>query len=73
MASYTSWANTPDATARTAPARAAFDDRFVRQVDPDGVLPEAERRRRAEALKRAYFAKLALRSAQVRRRRQVTR
>jgi hypothetical protein len=27
----------------TANARAAFRDRFVRQIDPDGLLPEAER------------------------------
>lgn len=53
----------------TAAARSAFLDRFEREVDPECVLPEAERRRRAEAAKKAYFTKLALRSAQARRNR----
>ena len=53
----------------TAPARAAFLDRFAREVDPEGVLPEAERLRRADYAKRAFFSKLALKSAQSRRRR----
>lgn len=51
----------------TAPARAAFLARFEHQVDPDGSLPDAERRRRAEAARKAHFTKLALRSAQARR------
>ena len=51
----------------TANARAAFRDRFVRQVDPDGVLPEAERLRRAECARKAYFAALAAKSARARR------
>lgn len=68
MAVHRSWANTPDRTARTAPGRAAFDARFVRQVDPDGVLPEAERRQRASAAKKAYFAELALKSSKARAR-----
>jgi len=41
--------------------------RFERDVDPDGVLPEAERLRRAEMAKKAYFARLALKSVKVRR------
>ncbi len=52
----------------TAPARAKFLDRFLREVDPDGVLPETERQRRAELAKRAYFSKLALKAAQKRSR-----
>ncbi len=43
--------------------------RFERQVDPDGTLPEAERRRRAEAAKKAYFLGLALKSTKARRKR----
>ncbi len=53
----------------TAPARAAFDRRFLNQVDPDGQLPEAERNRRAEAAKKAHFARMAYRSAQARKKR----
>ena len=67
LASQTSWANTPDPSARTAKARAAFRDRFELQVDPDGVLPEAERHRRAEAARKAYYTGLALKSAKARR------
>jgi len=48
-------------------ARAAFLARFDREVDPDGTLDPAERARRAEHAKRAYFLRLSLRSAQVRR------
>ena len=53
----------------TAAARAAFLSRFECEVDPDNVLDLAERRRRAQAARKAYFARLALRSAQVRRQR----
>jgi hypothetical protein len=52
----------------TRAGREAFIARFDREVDPEGTLPEAERRRRAEAAKRAYFTALALRSARRRRR-----
>lgn len=51
----------------TRNARKAFNDRFAKQVDPDGVLPEAERARRAECARRAYFAELAARSVRARR------
>ena len=52
----------------TAAARAAFLDRFDREADRDGTLSPAERARRAHHLRKAYFARLALRSAQARRR-----
>lgn len=67
IAVHESWARTPDRSARTAPARAAFDDRFEREVDPDGALSPHERARRAEHARKAYFARLALRSAEARR------
>ena len=51
----------------TAKARRAFMDRFLREVDPRGELNFEERKRRAEYAKKAYFAKLALRSAKTRR------
>lgn len=53
----------------TSKARSAFLAKFQTEVDPDGLLPEAERLRRAEAARRAHFARLALRSAVKRRRR----
>jgi hypothetical protein len=51
----------------TAPARAAFLSRFELEVDPEGVLPPAERERRAAHARKAYFARLALKSAMARR------
>lgn len=59
--------NDPKAT--TAKARATFLQRFVDEVDPDRTLPEAERERRAECARKAYYAGLALRSSVARRRR----
>jgi len=53
----------------TAAARRAFLDRFEREADPDGTLDPAERARRARHLRAAYFTRLALKSAQARRRR----
>ena len=60
---------THDPKETTRKARDAFAARFEREVDPDGLLAPAERARRAEAARRAYFTGLALRSSQVRRRR----
>ncbi len=47
--------------------RKAFLDGFERQVDPEGVLPIAERQRRAEHARKAYFTRLALKSSRARR------
>jgi hypothetical protein len=49
--------------ANLAKARLAFLAGFVDAVDHDRVLPMAERERRAEAARRAYFVKLAYRSS----------
>ena len=69
LGAHVSWANTDDRAARTAPARKALLDKFEKEVDPDGNLAPAERAKRAESAKKAYFARLALKSAQARRRR----
>jgi len=53
----------------TAPARAAFLKRFLDEVDPDRVLPEPERLRRAAAARRAYFTRLAFLASRRRRQR----
>lgn len=55
-----SWANTPNRSARTAPARAALDAKFLAEAGGDPV--------RAAHYRKAYFCKLALKSAQSRRR-----
>jgi hypothetical protein len=62
-------AATHDPREYTAAARAAFLDRFAREVDPEGVLPPQERARRAQAARKLYFTRLAYKSAQARRRR----
>lgn len=59
IAAHESWANTTDRTARTAPARRALDQKFLEQAGGDPV--------RAEHLRKAHFQRLALRSAQARR------
>lgn len=58
---------THDSRDLTANARGAFLARFEREVDPDGVLPVTERRRRATHALRAYMTRLALRSTEARR------
>jgi hypothetical protein len=60
IAAHTSWANTVDRTARTANARRALEDKFLAEADGDP--------KRAESLRRAYYSRLALKSAQARRR-----
>lgn len=69
LAAHTSWANTPSRSTRTAKARSTFLARFEHEVDPEGLLRPAERLRRAESARKAYFAGLALKSAQARRER----
>ena len=66
MAAHLLHAQVRDPAAHTASARAAFLSRFEREVDPDGVLEPAERLRRAEHAKKAYFLRLALASRKAR-------
>jgi len=56
---HLSWANTTNRPARTSAARAARDAKFIEQAGGDPI--------RAEHLRKAYFARLALKSAQSRR------
>lgn len=73
LGAHESWARTSDRSARTAPAREAFENRFLDQVDPDRKLSAQERNRRAANARKAYFLRLALKSAQVRRERKAQR
>jgi hypothetical protein len=68
IAAHASWANTADRAARTSSGTKAFLDRFERQVDPDGVLPEETRAAMAKHARTAYMLQLAERSAAARRR-----
>jgi hypothetical protein len=67
VAAHTRWAHTADRQAATAPARAAFIERFERLVDPNNELEPAERARRAESAKKAHFLRMALKSAAARK------
>lgn len=73
IAAHESWARTPDRAARTAKARAAMESKFSRLVDPDGLLSPEERAYRADQARKAHYTRLALRSAQSRRRRSARR
>lgn len=44
-------------------------DKFEREADPEGIFSPAERAKRAENLMKAHFSRLALKSAQARRKR----
>jgi hypothetical protein len=59
LAAHESWSRTEDRTARTAPARAAMDARFLAEAGGDPI--------RAENVRKAFYARLALRSATARR------
>lgn len=68
IAAHEKWAATPDRSAATAPARKAFADRFVREAAerfPD--LPASALPPLAENLRKAFYTRLALRSAEARR------
>ena len=60
IAAHESWGRTTDRTARTANARKALDDKFLAEADGDP--------KRAENLRKAYYTRLAFKSAQARRR-----
>ena len=60
---------THDPKETTKKAREAFLAKFFNEVDPDRILDPDERERRAFYARKAYFARLALKSAQARRRR----
>lgn len=59
IGAHISWANTKDRSARTAPGRAALEQKFLDEADGDAV--------RAAHLRKAYYARLAMKSAQSRR------
>ena len=58
-AAHLRWAREPDRRAAMAPAWAGFVAKFLREVDPDGRLPEEERQRRARSLMAAHNARAA--------------
>jgi hypothetical protein len=68
IANHDRWAAANDRSAETAPARKALRDKFVDEArERFGDLPGDELAVRAESLRKAYYTRLALRSAQARR------
>ena len=65
IAALESSGRTLNGTARTAPARAALDQKFYDQV-PAEITDPAAREKAAAELRRAHFLRLARKSAQVR-------
>ncbi len=61
IGAHESWARTENRSARTLPARMAAEARFLKLADGDP--------KRAESLRQAHYKRMALKSAQVRRRR----
>ena len=62
LGGLTSWANTKDRTARTAPGRAALEARFLREAEGDPI--------RAAVIRKLFYKRLALKSVQARKARQ---
>lgn len=58
MAADLSWANTADRAARTANARKAAEERFLREAGGDP--------KRAESLRKAHYKRIQLKSIAVR-------
>ena len=55
-----------DPTTNATRGQAGLLARFEREVDPDGVLPPAERARRAESARKAHMTRLSLASSKAR-------
>ncbi|MDO0976961.1 hypothetical protein [Mycolicibacterium frederiksbergense] len=72
IAANARWAQTEDRPAATLAARLALQEKFERQVDPDGKLTPAERAKRAANAQREHMQRMAYKSARARRRRGAT-
>jgi hypothetical protein len=67
MAAHVRWAKSKNPHEDTRPGRDAFMERFRREADPESLLPEAERERRAKHLMKAHFTRMAFDSSKARR------
>ena len=65
LAASTRWANEHPAE-QAKKGQEGLLLRFEREVDPDGTLDPAERRRRAESARRAHMSRLAFKSSKAR-------
>jgi hypothetical protein len=69
IAANTRWSR-EDGKPNAVRGQAGLLAKFVDQIDPDHVLPEDERLRRAEAARRAHMQRLAFLSSKARTRQQ---
>jgi hypothetical protein len=67
IGAHSSWAHTPDRSARTAPARAAMLEKFARQVDPEGTMTPAARALAADSARKAHLLRMTRASIEARR------
>jgi hypothetical protein len=67
-ASAARWSRLPadQRAAQTAKARAAIPAKYLRQIDPDGVLPEAEREKLARQARHADLQRWSLMASRAR-------
>lgn len=59
IAAYESWAQTPDRSARTSPARKAFEDKFLKEAGGDVKA--------AESARKAFYLRLVEKSVAARK------
>lgn len=70
IGAHAKWGRTADRAAATEAARKAAEDRWLREVRQEN--PDIDHRtavKMAESRRKAYFARLAMRSAEARKRR----
>lgn len=58
IGAHESWARTKDRAGRTENARNAAFERFLKEVDPDGVMSTEDRVKAAENAQRAHMLRM---------------
>lgn len=67
IGAHSRWSKEADRSGATQAARDGLYRRFEDEVDPDRVLLPEERAKRVESARRAYYTRIALKSAASRR------
>jgi hypothetical protein len=67
IAANARWAREPDRLTATAPGRRAAFNKLLDEVDPDRVLSESERLKRAKNAQQAQLARIRLAASKRRR------
>lgn len=66
LAAHVRWSKARDRAAELAKARQTFMSKFEKEVDPNGEMTPEARALAAESARKAYFARLAFKSATAR-------